>query len=225
MLKITYYSRIMLNAFWYLLFPKLCQHNPPNPSERESTSSEREQKLSSSEASTAGHLHSSSSLKVGASQGHKTLNLSSRSNRIILFNLPEASLMKTKSAIDEIAEYLIVVMVRRSMQFVLDDINLLAMIQLLLDLGPYLSLWTVIGIRGCSCPSVETSKDSLLIRGSFSGPTFLLIILKGLIGTLLRLHTNLPNRRQLMSYITLKLIFLMLVLLIQSLRVQFLALL
>ena len=28
---LTYYSRIMLNAFWYLLFSKLCQHNPPNP--------------------------------------------------------------------------------------------------------------------------------------------------------------------------------------------------
>ena len=27
--KSTYYSHIMLNAFWYLLFPKLCQHNPP----------------------------------------------------------------------------------------------------------------------------------------------------------------------------------------------------
>ena len=24
----------MLNAFWYLLFPKLCQHNPPNPNGR-----------------------------------------------------------------------------------------------------------------------------------------------------------------------------------------------
>ena len=31
---LTYYSRIMLNAFWYLLFSKLCQHNPPNPSHR-----------------------------------------------------------------------------------------------------------------------------------------------------------------------------------------------
>ena len=30
----TYYSRIMLNAFWYLLFSKLCQHYPPNPSQR-----------------------------------------------------------------------------------------------------------------------------------------------------------------------------------------------
>jgi len=33
--KSTYYSRIMLNAFWYPLFPKLCRHNPPNP--RDST--------------------------------------------------------------------------------------------------------------------------------------------------------------------------------------------
>ena len=32
---LTYYSRIMLNAFWYLLFSKLCQHNPPNPSYRQ----------------------------------------------------------------------------------------------------------------------------------------------------------------------------------------------
>ena len=30
---LTYYSRIMLNASWYLLFSKLCQHNPPNPSD------------------------------------------------------------------------------------------------------------------------------------------------------------------------------------------------
>ena len=29
--KSTYYSCIMLNAFWYPLFPKLCRHNPPNP--------------------------------------------------------------------------------------------------------------------------------------------------------------------------------------------------
>ena len=62
---------------------------------------------SSSEASTAGHHHSPSSQKAGATQGHKLLNPSSRSNRIILFNLPEASLMETKSAIDEISEYLI----------------------------------------------------------------------------------------------------------------------
>ena len=29
--KSTYYSRIMLNAFLYPLFPKLCRYNPPNP--------------------------------------------------------------------------------------------------------------------------------------------------------------------------------------------------
>jgi len=47
--------------------------------------------LSSSEASTAGHLHSSSTWKVVASQDHKILNRSFRSNRIILFNIAEAS--------------------------------------------------------------------------------------------------------------------------------------
>ena len=62
---------------------------------------------STSEVSTAGHLHGSFLQKAGAGQGHKLLNPSSRSNRIILFNLPEASLIETKSAIDEISEYLI----------------------------------------------------------------------------------------------------------------------
>ena len=84
------------------------------------------------------------------------------------------------------------------------------------DLHPYSSPYTVIGIRGCSYPSVETSMDSLLIRGSFSGPISPLIILKGLIVALLRLHTNPPNHRQLMCPTTLMLIFLML-----SLQVQF----
>ena len=62
---------------------------------------------SSSEVSTAGHLHGSFLQKAGTGQGHKLLNPSSRSNRIIVFNLPEASLMETKSAIDKISEYLI----------------------------------------------------------------------------------------------------------------------
>jgi len=33
MLKSTYYSCLMLNAFWYPLFLKLCRHNPPNPNQ------------------------------------------------------------------------------------------------------------------------------------------------------------------------------------------------
>ena len=59
-------------------------------------------------------------------------------------------------------------MVRKSifvMQFVLDDANPLTMIQLLLDLDPYSSLLTVIGIRDCSYPNVGISKNSLLIKG------------------------------------------------------------
>ena len=50
---------------------------------------------------------STSSLKASAGQGHKPSISPSRSNRVILFNLPEATLMETKSAIDEISEYLI----------------------------------------------------------------------------------------------------------------------
>ena len=45
--------------------------------------------------------------KSGAGQAQKRLSPLSRSNRIILFNLPEKSLMETKSAIDEISEFLI----------------------------------------------------------------------------------------------------------------------
>ena len=47
---------------------------------------------SSTKFSTAGQLPGSFLQEAGASQGHKLLNPSSRSNRIILFNLPEASL-------------------------------------------------------------------------------------------------------------------------------------
>ena len=47
------------------------------------------------------------------------------------------------------------------------------MIQLLLDLDS-----SMIGIRGSSYPNVETSKDSLLMRGCFSGQISLLNILK-----------------------------------------------
>ena len=50
---------------------------------------------------------SASSEKSGAGQAHKHSSPFSRSNRIILFNLPEKSLVETKSAIDEISEFLI----------------------------------------------------------------------------------------------------------------------
>ena len=55
----------------------------------------------------SGSQHNPSSLKFNASQGHRPSTSPSRSNRVILFNLPEATLMETKSAIDEISEYLI----------------------------------------------------------------------------------------------------------------------
>ena len=159
---------------------------------------------SSSEASTAGHHHGSSSQKAGSSQGHTFLSLSSRSNRIILFNHRRLSQL--------LMRYRSILLIRKSifvMQFVLDDANPLTMIQLLLDLDPYSSLLTVTGIRDCYYPNVGISKNSLFIRGSSPGSIFLPIILKGLIVTPL---TNPPRHRQLLSQNTLNLSLLVLLL-------------
>ena len=62
--------------------------------------------VSTAPVSNPGSLPASSE-KSGAGQAHKHSSSFSRSNRIILFNLPEKSLMETKSAIDEISEFLI----------------------------------------------------------------------------------------------------------------------
>ena len=62
--------------------------------------------MSTAPVSNPGSL-SASSEKSGAGQAHKHSSPISRSNRIILFNLPEKSLVETKSAIDEISEFLI----------------------------------------------------------------------------------------------------------------------
>lgn len=63
---------------------------------------------SSSVAATSSQHHNSVSQKATVASGSKqSRKTPSRSNRIILFNLPETSLMDTKVAIDDISEYLI----------------------------------------------------------------------------------------------------------------------